>query len=237
MDHGGGRDVSKEAEPAPAPEVINEIRAVVHRAKQGDVSVLPRLRELLAEFPLLAERYGNLAAQAEAGWAALVAGPNLYLRECLLHKAAAMRVELGGPSPSPVERLLVERVVATWMQLNYFDALEPVAIDGGESPRLAQYRARRQEQAHRAYLSALAALTTLRRLLPPAIINAVPTTGAEIIQADGSNGYSGPERYGRSNGQADLLLGVHIRMTGLFEQPVGVTGPGQTKMEPCEAES
>src|SRR5262245_49910915 len=127
-------------------------------AKKGDSGVLPRLRELLREFPVLAESYGNLAAQAEAGWAALAAGPDLYLRECVLQKAEALRGELGGPSPSPVERLLAERAVACWLQVYYFDALEAQAV-GRESPRLAAFRARRQDQAHRSYLSALASLT------------------------------------------------------------------------------
>ncbi|HEY2158713.1 MAG TPA: hypothetical protein VGH33_23985, partial [Isosphaeraceae bacterium] len=158
-----------EARSVPAPEVIPEIRAVVERAKAGDPSALPRLRELLAEFPVLVAHYGNLAAQAEVGWADLAAGPNLYLRETLLARAAAMRDELSGPSPSPVERLLVERVVATWMQLNYFVAHEPEAIKARESARLLAFRARRREQAHRMHLSALAALAMVRRLFPASI--------------------------------------------------------------------
>jgi hypothetical protein len=70
---------------------------------------------------------------------------------------------LVAPGASPVERLLVGRVVACWLQLHYFDTIAAQAEIHEESPKLAQ----RQEQAHRMYLSALAALTTLRRLLPP----------------------------------------------------------------------
>ena len=72
-DHVKGTDVGKKA--VPAPEVVRDIQAVVRRAKKGDASVLPRLRVLLAEFPDLARRYGDLAAQAEVAWAALAAGP------------------------------------------------------------------------------------------------------------------------------------------------------------------
>src|ERR1700712_2338810 len=93
----------------PAPEVLDEIRAVVGRAKQGDTAVLPRLRELLADHPVIWQRYGDLAVQAETAWADLAAGTDLHMRECLLRRAEALREELAGPAPSPIERLLVER--------------------------------------------------------------------------------------------------------------------------------
>ena len=139
--------MSKEAAPTPEPGVLAEIRQVVDRAKRGDATVLRRLRELLVEFPTLAARYGDLAAQA--------AGPDLYLRECLLAKAAALKAELGGPAPAPVERLLIERAVACWFQVNYFASIEARGAGSDESPRLALYRGKRQEQAQRAYLTAL----------------------------------------------------------------------------------
>src|SRR2546423_15645570 len=105
-------------EQPPAPEILAEIKTVVGRAKQGDAAVLPRLRELLAEYPALWEHYGDLAAHAEMAWTKLAAGPNLHLRECLLHQAEALRQERAGPSPSPVETLLAERVVPCWPQLH-----------------------------------------------------------------------------------------------------------------------
>src|SRR5262245_32203901 len=107
-------------EGAPDADALNEIRAVVARAKKGDTAVLPRLRELLDGHPISWERYGDLAAQAERLWVALAAGHDLYLRECLLRQAAAMRQQLAGADAGPVERLLVERVVMTWLQLHYF---------------------------------------------------------------------------------------------------------------------
>ena len=61
----------KAIEKPPAEKALDEIKAVVGRAKLGDASVLPRLRELLSQYPELWRRYGDLAAQAEAGWASL----------------------------------------------------------------------------------------------------------------------------------------------------------------------
>jgi hypothetical protein len=151
---------------APDADALNEIRLVVGRAKKGDTTALPRLRELLDTHPILWQRYGNLGAQAEQLWIALAAGPDKYLHECLVRKAEAMRQELERADAGPVERLLVERVVMAWLQLYYFDALTAQAAAKDEPPKLALYRGKRQAQAQRAYLSAVAALTTLRRLLP-----------------------------------------------------------------------
>jgi hypothetical protein len=196
----------------PAPEVLDEIKAVVVRAKKGDVSVLPHLRELLAEHPALWQRYGDLAAKAESAWADLAAGPDLHLRESLVRRAEALREELAGPAPSPVERLLVERVVATWVQLHYFDVIEAQALNTDEKPRLASFRAKRQEQAHRMYLTSLAALTTLRKLLPTATIKVLPSPKDDAP--------SDPERNGHCNGHAVAVPpGVHNRIGFYFDEP------------------
>ena len=59
------------------------------------------------------------------------------------------RAALTRPAAPPVERLLVDRAVACWLQLQYFTAVEANAVSAGEPPRLLQFRARRQAQAQR----------------------------------------------------------------------------------------
>ncbi len=196
----------KKIEQPPVPKVVDEIRAVVNRAKTGDTTVLPRLRELLARYPELWQRYGDLATQAQMAWANLAAGSDLYLRESVLRMAEALREELAGSSPSPIERLLVERVVACWLQLHYSDAIEAQSLNNDEKPRLAAYRAKRQEQAHRMYLTSLAALTTLRKLLPTTPMN------------NHRNGHS-----------SELPMGVHNRLAGYFDEPPLDAKKGQRK--------
>jgi hypothetical protein len=195
----------------PAPAVLAEIKAIVGRARQGDAAVLPRLRELLEDYPALWRHFGDLAAQAEVAWASLVAGQDLYLRESLLRQAEALRQELAGPGPSPVERLLVERVVACWMQMAYFDTVEAQSLGKDERPRLAALRAKRQEQAHRMYLTSLAALTTLRKLLPGAAAK-VPPPAPDHDPASGErNGHH------RNSQAVDLPHVTHNRLAGLFD--------------------
>jgi hypothetical protein len=159
--------------PDPTPEAEAEAEAqlqrLLQRAEQGDLDVLPRLRQALDGRPDIWRYYGDLALQAEAAWLRLAAGPNVLLRETLGRKVDELKAELAGPSPSPLERLLAERVAACWLQVHYADITYPQLKDTGAS--LAQYAhlQRRQDAAQRRYLQAVQALLTARRLLRPAL--------------------------------------------------------------------
>jgi hypothetical protein len=142
-----------------------ELARLLKRAEQGDHAVLPRLREALDANADIWERYGDLAAQAEASLILLAAGKNLLLAESLQRKLRSLKDELGGESPSPLDRLLVERVVMTWLQTAYFDGL--LAQAKGASEAQAKMLQRQQDAAHRRHLSAVKTLALVRKLLRP----------------------------------------------------------------------
>ncbi len=82
-----------------------------------------------------------------------------------------MKTELAGPKPSPLERLLVDRIAACWLQVHYADALYAQRM-GEVSVGWGDYLQRRQDRAHRRYLASIRALAQVRRLLsPPVQIN------------------------------------------------------------------
>ncbi len=147
---------------------------MIAKAKAGDASVLPQLRAILDGNPALVERYGNLGRQAEAAWVALAAGTNLYMREAFARAADARRAELTRPGATPMELLLVARVVACDLQLNYLAAAEADALGAGDSYRLVDYHAKRVERAQRMFLSATGALVTFQKLVPAARLVAEP---------------------------------------------------------------
>jgi hypothetical protein len=150
--------------PQPEPlDSLEGLRALAARAR-SDPSALPELRRALDLHPEIWRRVGDLAARAEQLWVELIAGPDVLAREALLHHLEALKVELAGPSPSPLERLLVERVAACWLQINHADAAAALARD--VSIKQAEFAIKRQDRAHRRHLSAVAALATVRRLLP-----------------------------------------------------------------------
>jgi hypothetical protein len=215
-------------EPPPPPEILTEIQAVVESAMRGDTASVPRLRELLNEHPALWEHVGNLAEQAEHAWIFLAAEDNLHLRECLLKQVEAMRKEFIGESPSPVARLLAERVIITWLQSCYFDCIEAQALLKDESPKLAAYRAKRQAQAHRSHLSAIAAWTMLRKLLP---VPVAAITTAAAPKPSAANGAAAKRNGRHSNGQVikgrppEGAFDPHNRIADLLAQVQGGAEP------------
>lgn len=142
------------------------LRELISRAQAGDRSVLPDLRQALAADSSLWTLYGDLAAQAQASWLNMLAGRDLYLYEAVRHKLEELRAELAGPNPSPLERLLVERIVACWLQLHYADALFAQASPQATSA-VRQELMRRQESAQRRYLAGIKQLALVRKLLAP----------------------------------------------------------------------
>lgn len=140
------------------------LQLLVQRAVQGDRSVLPALKEFLDAYPEVWQEAGNLALLAERASISVAAGPNLLVGQSLQRQCDAMRAELLGLTSTPIEKLLVDRVVQSWFQAYHADF---VCAQGCELsvPKKA-FLLRRQAQAHKGYLAAIQALTTYRKLLP-----------------------------------------------------------------------
>jgi hypothetical protein len=68
-----------------------------------------------------------------------------------------------GPTPSPLESLLIERIAACWIQIGHADAAAAQSRD--VSIQQANFVRKRQDSAHRRYLTAVGALAMSRRLL------------------------------------------------------------------------
>jgi hypothetical protein len=112
--------------------------------------------------------YGDLAVQAQAAWVNLTAGPDLLLHESLQRFAEQMKSDLAGDDPSALERLLVERVAATWLQVNHADAAYAQAKGPGATVAVMTELQKRQESASRSHLAAVKQLALVRKLLKPA---------------------------------------------------------------------
>ena len=106
-----------------------------------------------------------MAAQARASWIQLATGPNLLLDECLTRKVVELQKELAGETPSPLEQLLVDRVVVCWLQVSFYDGL--VAQTREYTPAKARMLQLQHDGAHRRYLAAMKTLAIVRKLLTP----------------------------------------------------------------------
>jgi hypothetical protein len=156
-----------DATPNPkAPAEQEALALLLKRAEEGDRSVLPELCAALDADKRLWKTYGNLALQAEAALGMLATGENLLLAESLKRTLRSMKDELCGPSPFELERLLVERVTATWLRVNFYDGLIAQAKD----TTTARWKLleRQQDAAGRRHSAATKTLATVRKLLTPA---------------------------------------------------------------------
>lgn len=172
-----------EGKPDPSrQEVLNELRGLLVRAHDGDRKALPRLREILDAAPSLARRFVDPAEIAEKAMVKRYAGggEDLVAEEALPRVLEEMRREFAGESPTPIERLLAERVVATWLQLQYFEAVYAQNLKELTMMQGEHYQ-RRIDRAHRRHLSAVKTLAQARKMGPAVQINIaekqVNTTG------------------------------------------------------------
>jgi hypothetical protein len=153
----------------PRDRDLERLAELVQRGQQGDLTALPLLREALEGDPSLWQEYGDLAAQAQEAWLQLLAGTDYLLAESVRLKVGALRRELGTEGASPLEKLLIERVVACWLQTHYADALYAHAKGPGSTPSVRQELMKRQESSQRRYLAAIKQLALVRKLLRPAL--------------------------------------------------------------------
>ena len=144
--------------------------ALLARANQGDPQALAALRVGFEEDPALGDAFGDLASRAEGALVALAAGQNEVVQEAVRRKLEGLKRELAGESPSPLERLLVARITATWLQVSYAEAQYAAALKGDNvSIGRSEYLQRRCERAQRQHLTAIRALAQVRRLLVPMV--------------------------------------------------------------------
>lgn len=175
--------MSKRKNEPEVPETPEAMLALIDRAQSGDEQAMPALRQVLDLVPSLCEAMGaELGKTVENSISKSLGGPDdLAFREAMKRKLAALREELEGPSPSPTERLLVDRVVACWLQIQEADLR--YAHSGNCSIPQADYHLRRQDRAHKRFLSAMKTLATVRKLGLPVLQVNIGENQVNVSQA------------------------------------------------------
>src|SRR5262245_8418401 len=100
-----------------------EVKKLLRKAEKGDKAVLPTLRTWMERAPSYWEEVGDMAKTARESLIRMLSGDNLVLQEAHARKCMALTAGLAGPQPSPLERLLVERIVICWLHLYYAETL------------------------------------------------------------------------------------------------------------------
>jgi hypothetical protein len=145
-------------------QVTKELKALMVRAYDGDEGALPKLREILDGAPSLARELLDPAKIAERSAVGLYSSKeDLVAQEAIPRVLEQMRSELEGEDPTPLERLLVERIVATWLQVQCYETLyaqnaTKMTMAWGE------HHQKRIDRAHNRHLSAVRALAQVRKI-------------------------------------------------------------------------
>jgi hypothetical protein len=150
---------------------VESVKSLVDRAQSGDLTTLPALRQLFQR-PGFADDMaqiigGDFAQQLQNRILEQAAGKSLMFREAWRSQLEVLRQELAGLNPSPVEKLLADRIVLMWLQLQDAELRFEQATD--MTIVQADYRQGRIDGLSRRYLAAVRSLAQVRKLALPAV--------------------------------------------------------------------
>ena len=153
-------------------DTVERLKELVEKAAKGDKNPLPEIRKILKESPELAWQIMDFAKYTESHHIKMmVKEEDPGLKEVLKAQLAFMREEIAGDNPSPLERLLAERIVLTWLQIQLFEDLYASSMPKSMTFAQGNYKQKMIDQAHRRYLSAIRTLAQIRKLGPAVQIN------------------------------------------------------------------
>lgn len=139
---------------------------LIRRAEAYDIAAMAELCDEPHDIDEVGFDPGDLGAQAEHDLMR-VATPDLTEFARLSLYLKQMRTELDGPTPSPIERLLVDRVVTCWLHVSYLETRWVQSWRGDAKAR--EHVDRLLGQANRRYVAAIKTLAVVRRLAIPVV--------------------------------------------------------------------
>jgi len=148
-------------------EAAAKLHALTQAADAGDAAALKEVVAIYRDLPTLWPKDNLLDANIERVLMKRLALPeNLLIKKVIEHQITEMRTALLGTDPSPLERLLVERLVLDWVAVHQADL---VLYQHEGSTQRAEYLLTRADRAEQRMMRAAKALATVRRLMGPSV--------------------------------------------------------------------
>ena len=183
IDNVGYSEISDtvEAEIAPRAKPVEEMSPgdLIAAATEGDTAAMSRLRPMMREYPSRFQQIGDLGAMAIEKWLDVHCRNDLYLRECLKTHIAEMRAQHLAEGDSPIERLLIEEVLLSWLRHNFWISREAGSLQSNPGTKVLKFTADQTRGAQRMYLKAIAELRKFRNIrvrLPSATASSLAET-------------------------------------------------------------
>ena len=159
------------------PELPDEMKAKLHEledlseeAEAGDKKARRELRrELRAASSEIVAECSDIAGRGHLVLAETMAAGKPLMQEAILVRLDLMRAEIAGENPTPLEVLLMERVVSSWLVVEVLEALMNAQLKRGEGvPRASisylKFVIRWLESANHRYLASIRELARVRKL-------------------------------------------------------------------------
>ena len=139
------------------------------RAQGGDNVAADTLIDVYQQRPELLDRLTALVHVAEFAWLDVLTpkgtGTANLTRKVVERELSRLKEDLAGGSTDPLEGLLIARIAAAWVALQYADKhLADGLAAGGMAWAQIEYRARHAERMSRNFTRATEALARVRRL-------------------------------------------------------------------------
>ncbi len=145
----------------------NDAEKLIFECCQGDVEAMALLKktypELYAKELAKRDPHTKIMVQLISEFASYFNKDLFMIKISILEKASALRAELA--AKSPLEKLLVERIIVCWTESYLLDLCVSATADA----KLRAFHLKRQISAHRRYVSSIKALAQVRKLELPTI--------------------------------------------------------------------
>ena len=133
----------------------------IRAAELGNPRALNIIRNHLNANPDLWQASGDLATQAIRQWLHKTTNGDLFSREMVIKKVASLRNDLKRDDKDTFERLILDRVVLSWLRLNHLEHLD--AISEPKSVAWGRLRLEQHKRAEKSYRNALSDLLAYQK--------------------------------------------------------------------------
>lgn len=171
--------------PARVPLTRPERNDLANRLEAGDKTAAAPFRAWLRnEGAFLLDDFGGPQRKAEEAAIKKSAQGNCLVALVVTEQLDCLRRELYGPDPSPLEKLLADRVVFCWFTLNVLERNVASPPEDGRTYRAAEYLDRCVSHAHRRFLSAVRTLAVVKRVSASAVLSMSRTVTESVTLAE-----------------------------------------------------
>lgn len=112
-------------------------------------------------------RLNDVAHQAQHSLINSLEGTDEIFKAMCARRMQHIRRDLGGDNPTPLERMLIERIAVCWLHVHIVEMTVAQRSATMTLP-VAEYQQKRLDKAHKRHLSAIKALAQVRRMALPA---------------------------------------------------------------------